>query len=310
MEPLLSIRGLKKRYGAHTALDGIDLDLPQAEVFGLLGPNGAGKTSLIRIINRILEADEGHILFQGRPIEAADVRRIGYMPEERGLYQKMEVGEQAVYFARLKGMTEAAAKTALKEWFERFSIESWWKKKVEELSKGMAQKVQFIATVVHRPELIILDEPFSGFDPVNADLVKEEILRLSREGATILFSTHRMESVESLCSRIALIDRSKLVIQGPVGEVRKRYREHVYRLEWSAAAGGPEPHWPEGIEVLERAEIDPRHHRVRLRLPEGLSNSDVLRPVLEVGEPLFFEEVLPSIHEIFVRTVAGQIQPL
>jgi len=310
MEPLLRIRGLKKRYGAHTALDGIDLDIPRAEVFGLLGPNGAGKTSLIRIINRIVEADEGQVLFLGKPIGPEDVQRIGYMPEERGLYQKMEVGEQAVYFARLKGMTEAAAKTALKEWFERFSIESWWKKKVEELSKGMAQKVQFITTVVHRPELIILDEPFSGFDPVNADLVKDEILRLSREGATVLFSTHRMESVESLCSRIALIDRSKLVLQGPVGEVRKRYREQLYRLEWSAAPGSSEPLWPTGVEILERSEVEPGHHRARLRLPTGLSNADVLRPILEVGEPLFFEEVLPSIHEIFVRTVAGQTQPL
>ncbi len=307
MEPLLSIRSLVKRYGAHLALDGIDLDIPRAEVFGLLGPNGAGKTSLIRIINRIIEADEGEVLFNGKQITAEDVRRIGYMPEERGLYPKMEVGEQALYFAKLKGMSTAEAKTSLKEWFERFEIESWWKKKVEELSKGMAQKVQFIATVVHRPELIILDEPFSGFDPVNADLVKEEILRLNSEGATIVFSTHRMESVESLCRRIGLIDRSKLVLQGEVGEVRRRFRENLYRIEWKPLAPNSGPIWPEGVVALETNPAGDGAFRALLRIEHPATKSQVMSALLENAEPIFFEEVLPGIHEIFVRTVAGQL---
>ena len=308
MEPLLSIRSLVKRYGSHLALDGVDLDIPRGEVFGLLGPNGAGKTSLIRIINRIIDADEGEVLFNGHKITDQDVRRIGYMPEERGLYPKMEVGEQAMYFAKLKGMSTAEAKTSLKQWFERFEIESWWKKKVEELSKGMAQKVQFIATVVHRPELIILDEPFSGFDPVNADLVKQEILRLNAEGATVVFSTHRMESVESLCRRIGLIDRSKLVLQGEVGEVRRRFREHLYRVEWVPFEPELHPIWPEGVSVIESGRAEDGAFRALLRLDLPANKSQLMKALLDRAEPQFFEEVLPGIHEIFVRTVSGQAQ--
>ena len=211
---LINIRGVRKTFGPKVALDNVSLEIPEGKIFGLLGPNGAGKTTLIRIINRITIPTSGEVYFKDRPITQQDVEKIGYMPEERGLYRKMKVGDQAMYLARLKGMSESQAKEALKEWFIRFGIQDWWNKKVEELSKGMAQKLQFITTVVHKPALLILDEPFSGFDPVNADIVRKEILRLKDEGATIILSTHNMESVEELCDNIALINKSKLVITG------------------------------------------------------------------------------------------------
>ena len=210
--PIIEIKNVSKRFGEKVALEGVSFDIPEGQIFGLLGPNGAGKTTLIRIINRITIPSDGQVLFQGQPITQRDVEKIGYMPEERGLYRKMKVGEQAMYLAQLKGMSKSDAQNALKEWFVRFEIQDWWNKKVEELSKGMAQKVQFITTVVHRPKLLILDEPFSGFDPINVELIRGEILRLKDEGATIILSTHNMESVEELCDNIALINKSHLVI--------------------------------------------------------------------------------------------------
>ena len=220
---IIECRNITKTFGEKVAIEGINLEIPEGRIFGLLGPNGAGKTTLIRIINRITIPNEGEVLFKGSPITQRDVEKIGYMPEERGLYRKMKVGEQAMYLAELKGMSSRDAMRELKSWFERFGIQSWWDKKVEELSKGMAQKVQFITTVVHRPSLMILDEPFSGFDPVNAEVIREEILRLKNEGATIILSTHNMESVEELCDEIALINKSHLVITGAVDDIRRRY---------------------------------------------------------------------------------------
>ena len=233
---LIQCTNVSKSFGEKVALDHVSVDIPKGKIFGLLGPNGAGKTTLIRIINRITIPNEGSILFDGRPITQEDVEKIGYLPEERGLYRKMKVGEQAMYFAQLKGMSAREAAAELKKWFIRFGIESWWNKKVEELSKGMAQKVQFITTVVHKPSLLILDEPFSGFDPVNAQIIREEILRLKEEGATIILSTHNMESVEELCDNIALINKSHVVITGGVDEIRHKYGNNNVELVYTGSA--------------------------------------------------------------------------
>ena len=225
---LLTVEHVSKHYAAHTALSDVSLEIPKGSVYGLLGPNGAGKTTLIRIINRITAPDEGRVLMGGRELQAEDIYRIGYLPEERGLYKKMKVGEQALFFARLKGLSRRDALKGLKVWFEKFGIESWWDKKVEELSKGMAQKVQFIVTVLHEPELLIFDEPFSGFDPINANLLKEEILALRDKGATIIFSTHNMSSVEELCDHITLINKSKNILSGNVEEIRRSYGANIF----------------------------------------------------------------------------------
>ena len=234
---IIECKNVCKNFGEKVALDHVSLEIPEGQIFGLLGPNGAGKTTLIRIINRITIPNEGEVLFNGRPITQDDVARIGYMPEERGLYRKMKVGDQAMYLAQLKGMSAADARAALKDWFVRFGIQSWWDKKVEELSKGMAQKLQFITTVVHKPSLMILDEPFSGFDPVNAEVIRQEILRLKNDGATIILSTHNMESVEELCDNIALINKSRLVITGGVEQIRRDYGNNNVELVWTDANG-------------------------------------------------------------------------
>jgi len=221
-----------KRYANHTALNGVSIDVPQGSVFGLLGPNGAGKTSLIRIINQITAPDEGELFFKGEKLQAKHIERIGYLPEERGLYKKMQLGEQALYLAQLKGLSENDAKQKLKYWFEKFEIQSWWKKKIEDLSKGMQQKVQFIISILHEPELLILDEPFSGFDPINANLIKNEILDLKKKGTTIILSTHNMGSVEELCDYIALIHQSQKVLDGQVKELRNQYSTNVFDVEF------------------------------------------------------------------------------
>src|SRR6201746_545172 len=225
---MLSIRNIVKQYAGHTALSGVSLEVERGQIFGLLGPNGAGKTSLIRIVNQITAPDSGEIYFNGQKLNQSHIERIGYMPEERGLYKKMEIGEQMIYLARLKGMSRDDATKKLRYWFEKLEIQAWWNKKIEELSKGMQQKAQFVSTVVHEPDLIILDEPFSGFDPVNAELIKDEILELNRKGATILFSTHRMESVEELCDSIALLNRSKKILDGKVKNIKNSYRNATY----------------------------------------------------------------------------------
>ena len=279
---IIECKNVCKNFGEKVALDHVSLEIPEGQIFGLLGPNGAGKTTLIRIINRITIPNGGEVLFNGRPITQADVARIGYMPEERGLYRKMKVGDQAMYLAQLKGMTAADARAALKDWFVRFGIQSWWDKKVEELSKGMAQKLQFITTVVHKPSLMILDEPFSGFDPVNAEVIRQEILRLKNEGATIILSTHNMESVEELCDNIALINKSRLVITGGVEQIRRDYGNNNVELVWTDANG--------------------RHTEV---LPRETDGTSTLRSFLEKDGVQInsYKELMPRMNDIFIKLV-------
>ena len=298
---LIQCKNICKNFGEKVALDHVSVDVPKGKIFGLLGPNGAGKTTLIRIINRITIPNGGEVLFEGRPITQRDVERIGYLPEERGLYRKMEVGDQAMYLAQLKGMSASEARAALKEWFVRFGIQDWWKKKVEELSKGMAQKVQFITTVVHRPSLMILDEPFSGFDPVNAELIRKEILRLKDEGATIILSTHNMESVEELCDGIALINKSRLVITGGVDEIRRRYGNNNIELVYTGEM--PLAPVPEVFDVLSDTDNAGRHTAV-LSLAAGVTSNAALSALL--GQDLAvnsFKELIPRMNDIFIKLV-------
>ncbi len=300
---MLICENIVKRYGSHTALDGVSMEVPAGKVFGLLGPNGAGKTTLIRIITRITGPDEGRVLLDGQPMTDADVARMGYLPEERGLYKKMKVGEQALYLARLKGMSKADATQKLKEWFERWEINGWWNKKVEELSKGMAQKVQFITTVLHSPKLLILDEPFSGFDPINAELIRSEVLRLRNDGVTILLSTHSMPSVEEMCDHIALIDKSKVMLHGNVKEIRKRYSTNTYKLEFR----GHKVAFADALayhgEIIEHKEDD-GITTVRVKLLHNSSLNDVLGSTLRSVELLGAHEEVPRMHDIFIRVVS------
>lgn len=278
---IIECKQVCKNFGPKVALDNLSLDLPEGKIFGLLGPNGAGKTTLIRIINRITIPNSGSVLFNGRPITQEDVEKIGYMPEERGLYRKMKVGEQAMYLAQLKGMSAREAQNSLKEWFIRFGIQSWWDKKVEELSKGMAQKIQFITTVVHKPSLMILDEPFSGFDPVNADLIRKEILRLKEGGATIILSTHDMGSVEELCDEIALVNHGKLVISGGVDDIRREYGNNNVELVYTDEEG--------------------RHTEV---LPQETDGTSTLAAFLEKGVQInSYRELMPRMSDIFIKLV-------
>mgnify|MGYP001070191634 FL=1 len=298
---LIECKNVCKNFGSKVALDNVSLDVPEGKIYGLLGPNGAGKTTMIRIINRITIPNSGEVLFNGRPITQRDVEKIGYLPEERGLYRKMEVGDQAMYLAQLKGMSEKDARAELKKWFVKFGIQDWWKKKVEELSKGMAQKVQFITTVVHKPSLMILDEPFSGFDPVNAELIRKEILELKEQGATIILSTHNMESVEELCDNIALINKSHLVLSGGVDEIRRQYGNNHVELIYS----GENVLAPvEGLfSVISDADDNGRHTAVLSLDHEGLGN-EVLTAV--IGQGLLvnsFKELLPRMNDIFIKLV-------
>ena len=288
-----------KSFGEKVALDHISLDIPEGRIFGLLGPNGAGKTTLIRIINRITIPNSGQVLFNGRPITQEDVMKIGYLPEERGLYRKMQVGDQAMYLARLKGMSYHDAQAALKEWFERFGIQDWWKRKVEELSKGMAQKVQFITTVVHKPSLMILDEPFSGFDPVNAEIIRGEILRLCREGASIILSTHNMESVEELCDSIALVNKSKLVVTGETDSVRRAYGNNNVELVYSGKAALDK----DGkLYDIVSDEVNAGRHTAVLSLKAG--GNEVLSSLLGGGVTIHsYHELVPRMNDIFIKLV-------
>ena len=303
-ENIIECREVSKNFGAKVALDRVSINIPEGGIFGLLGPNGAGKTTLIRIINRITIPNGGEVLFKGRPITQGDVEKIGYLPEERGLYRKMEVGDQAMYLAQLKGMSANDARKELKQWFVRFGIQDWWKKKVEELSKGMAQKVQFITTVVHKPSLMILDEPFSGFDPVNAELIRKEILRLKDEGATVILSTHNMESVEELCDNIALINKSRLVIEGGVDEIRRKYGNNNIELVYTS---GEAVASSEGrFKVLSDEDNAGRHTSV-LSLEEGVSTNEALSALLEQGVPVnSFKELIPRMNDIFIKLVTEE----
>lgn len=305
---LLCVEHVTKRYATHTALHDVSLAIPRGAVYGLLGPNGAGKTTLIRIINRITAPDEGRVLLGGRCLAPEDVRRIGYLPEERGLYKKMKVGEQALYFAQLKGLSKREATLRLKRWFEKFGIAGWWDKKVEELSKGMAQKVQFIVTVLHEPELLIFDEPFSGFDPVNANLLKNEILALRDAGATIVFSTHNMSSVEEICDHITLIDRSRNVLSGPVDEVRRRHGGNVFHIDFAGDLSALDL---QALERVARVVAEPRPEgrllTMRLQLPSADSVRSALSLLNERVEIRGFEEIIPSMNDIFIRAVGGEL---
>jgi len=317
---LLRVEHVSKHYSGHTALDDVSLDIPRGSVYGLLGPNGAGKTTLIRIVNRITAPDEGRVLFDGRPLASADVQRIGYLPEERGLYKKMKVGEQALFFARLKGLSRAEAVRRLRVWFDRFDIASWWNRRVEELSKGMAQKVQFIVTVLHEPELLIFDEPFSGFDPINANLLKEEILGLRDRGATVIFSTHNMSSVEEVCDHITLIDRSRNILSD---EIRRRHGQNLFRLEYRGdeaalrralagrcevvASGGDLP--AEGAAVVLHASTEglPELQSLTVHVADDVALRGVIAAANETVALRSFAEQIPSMNDIFIRAVDGSL---
>ena len=301
---LIECKGITKRFGEKVALDNLSVDIPRGQIFGLLGPNGAGKTTLIRIINRITIPNNGEVFFDGRPITQSDVEKIGYLPEERGLYRKMEVGDQAMYLAQLKGMSAADARKELKQWFIRFGIQDWWKKKVEELSKGMAQKVQFITTVVHKPSLMILDEPFSGFDPVNAELIRKEILRLNEEGATIILSTHNMESVEELCDSIALINKAKLVVTGGVDEIRRHYGNNNIELIYTGENTISDA---EGVFKVLSDDNNVGRHTAVLSLEEGVPSNAALSALLADGVTInSFKELIPRMNDIFIKLVTEE----
>ncbi len=301
MEYLFEAKNIVKQYAAHRALDDVSIEVPKGSIFGLLGPNGAGKTSLIRIINQITAPDEGSLIFDGEKLQPHHIEHIGYLPEERGLYKKMEVGEQAMYLARLKGLSKSEAKQALKKWFTAFEIEGWWNRKVEELSKGMAQKVQFIVTILHKPKLLIFDEPFSGFDPINTNLIKAEIKKLQEEGATIIFSTHRMESVEELCDHIALINNSKKILGGEINSIRNQFKQNLFEIQFKDSVNGLE--LPEGF--LEKSST---HNTVQVQIPEQESPNQLLALALKSGEVVGFNEILPTVNDIFIQAVEQKNQ--
>ncbi len=302
MDNLIEASGVVKRYDGHTALDGVDLSIPEGTIYGLLGPNGAGKTTLIRIINQIITPDSGTVLLNGKPLHPDDVMRVGFLPEERGLYKKMKVIDHIVYLGRLKGMTSRDARIEAEKWLRRMNLVEWANKKIEALSKGMAQKVQFIGTVVHRPPLMIFDEPFSGFDPVNAEQLKQEILELNHNGATILFSTHNMSSVEEVCDSISLINHSRVVLQGNVADVRQRHKKHLFKVRVAEPVIAPNP------EFFRIDSIEPDimgGSQIILRLAPGVA----MRTVIDFLNPTYtilgFEEIFPTMNEIFIETVTG-----
>ncbi|MBP3237445.1 MAG: ATP-binding cassette domain-containing protein [Bacteroidales bacterium] len=304
MGSIIECRDISKTFGEKVALDHVSVNIPEGKIFGLLGPNGAGKTTLIRIINRITIPSGGEVMFNGHAITQEDVRKIGYLPEERGLYKKMQVGDQCMYLAQLKGMSASDARTELKKWFGRFGIQDWWKKKIEELSKGMAQKVQFITTVVHKPSLMILDEPFSGFDPVNAEIIRQEILRLNKEGATIALSTHNMESVEELCDEIALINKSRLVITGGVNDIRKKYGNNNIELEYT---GDKVVVDADGIFTVVSDEVKGGKRDAVLALEPEVTTNQALQAIIGQEIPVSsFRELMPRMNDIFIKLVTEE----
>lgn len=322
---MLDIRNIVKQYAAHRALDDVSLQVARGSIFGLLGPNGAGKTSLIRIINQITAPDSGEIRFNGERLNPSHISRIGYLPEERGLYKKMEIGEQMLYLAQLKGLSKKEATDRIRHWFEKMEMQTWWNKKIEDLSKGMQQKVQFVATVVHQPDLIILDEPFTGFDPVNVDIIKEEILSLNRNGATIIFSTHRMESVEELCDSIVLINKAKKILEGRVIDIKNAHKTNHFHIEYQVGTSGSGPITAvEGLfEVLESSpqnfrdrqnfqhpqnspDLQEHNYRSTIRVEEGRTINEVLTHLIPLVGIQELRELIPSIHDIFIREVTQQ----
>lgn len=301
MQALIT-KGITKRYGNHTALEGVDITVPTQSIYGLLGPNGAGKTTLIRIINQIINADEGEIMVFGEKLTPRHVEVIGYLPEERGLYKRLKVGEQLLYLAQLKGLSRSEAVTRIRTWLDRFQIRDWAQKKVEDLSKGMAQKVQFISTVLHEPRLIILDEPFSGFDPVNAELITQEILRLKENGSTIIFSTHRMETVESLCDQIALINKSKKILEGSKNEVKQQFKTNSYRVEHRGAFQLETGNY----HVVKQKPLEEDHFESTIKMENNGSPNLLLQELINRTEVFRFEQHLPTMSEIFIRLVKAE----
>jgi ABC-2 type transport system ATP-binding protein len=299
---LFSANEVSKSYGNFKALTDVSISVPEGSVFGLLGPNGAGKTTLIRIINQITAPDSGTVWFEGRQMKMEDVYRIGYLPEERGLYKKMKVGEQALYLGMLKGLSRRDAMRELKVWFEKFEIISWWDKKVMELSKGMQQKVQFICTVLHRPKLMIFDEPFSGFDPINSEILKNEILRMKKEGATIIFSTHNMESVEELCDHIALINKSKKILDGPTLNIREQYKSNIFDVEYRGDFSSIDPSFGSKYSILEHDETG-KVNKLKIQFLNGSSSGHLIKDLVEHVEIVSFNELIPSMNEVFIKVV-------
>lgn len=304
---LLKVENVSKHYTGHTALDNVSLTIPQGSIYGLLGPNGAGKTTLIRIINRITAPDAGKVYFGGREIKPEDIYRIGYLPEERGLYKNMKVGEQAIFFAQLKGLSRREAIARLKVWFVRFGIEEWWNKKISELSKGMAQKVQFITTILHKPELLIFDEPFSGFDPINVQLLKNEILELRNQGSTVIFSTHNMSSVEEICEHITLISKSKNILSGKVDDIRRQHGSNIFEVAYkgdmellkSAVVGK--------ANILEGSDASSIYSTLKLHVDSDQGVRSVISAINEAVELRSFNEIIPSMNDIFIKAVSGKL---
>jgi ABC-2 type transport system ATP-binding protein len=299
MPNILEIKNLKKYYATQKAVDDVGFNLEQGSIFGLLGPNGAGKTTLIRMITGIFFPDEGEIIFNGRKFDPnKDVVHIGYMPEERGLYKKMKIGEQAMYLAQLKGLSQKEAMTRVKEWFVKFEMQSWWNKKVEDLSKGMGQKLQFVTTVLHEPKLIILDEPFSGLDPVNTNLIKDEIYKLAQKGCSIIFSTHRMEQVEEICDHIILMNKGKKILDGTVNAVKQQFKENLYSIGLKQI--------PETLNSNSFEAIGKSDHTLIVKINEGSTGNDVLQHFIEQNHTITsFNEMLPSLSDIFIKLVEG-----
>ena len=304
---LFSAKDIVKRYSNHLALDKVSINVQEASVFGLLGPNGAGKTTLLRIINQITAPDEGELFYAGHKLNAGDVASIGYLPEERGLYKKMKVGEQALYLARLKGLSRDEAMKRLKYWFVKFEIQAWCDKKVEELSKGMQQKVQFVTTILHQPKLLIFDEPFSGFDPINTNLLKNEILELKKNGSTVIFSTHDMGSVEELCDQITLINQSRTILEGNVQEIKMSHRSNMFEIGFQGDVALVLGKLDGNCEVVEHHE-ERNNHRVKIKAAEKFTGNDLLNLVMSMASITSFNEVIPTMNEIFIRVVKAQNQ--
>ena len=296
---ILEASHVSKSYAAHKALDDVSITIPKQSIFGLLGPNGAGKTTLIRIINQIIMADEGEVLINGEKLNPKHIEIIGYLPEERGLYKKMKVGEQLMYLAQLKGLSNSEARKRIKHWLDKLGLYEWAGKKVEDLSKGMAQKIQFIATVMHEPDLLILDEPFSGFDPVNANLIKDEIFELREKGATVIFSTHRMESVEQLCDDIAMINKSQKILDGTKRDIKKSYKSNKYHVEYKGEMGLLNS----AFRILETTPLEDDHSKAIIQVQDGQNPNDLLKDLITKTEVHGFTEIIPSINDIFITVV-------
>tara|TARA_B100000902_G_scaffold137256_1_gene135517 strand:- start:55943 stop:56839 length:897 start_codon:yes stop_codon:yes gene_type:complete len=291
---ILDAKNIVKRFGNNIILDHINIKIPRGSIFGLLGPNGAGKTTLMRIINQIIAPDSGDLFFDGKKLEKIHVSDIGYLPEERGLYKKMKVGEQAIYLAKLKGLSHKQATKELKFWFDKFNIIHWWNKKVEELSKGMAQKVQFIVTVIHNPKLLIFDEPFSGFDPINASIIRKEILELRNSGTSIIFSTHRMESVEEICDHISLINNGKCILQGEIAQIKNKFKTNTFSVELKES----------NLILPEKFKITNQHeNKYQIKITDNITSNDLLKELIHKNYIISFKEMIPTMEDIFIRTI-------